>query len=352
MSNGNKKEEEKEGAKASPFSIISMLPGIAGDIAKIASSPEKKALREMQAGRGAGTAALRGLGSQMAREQISAAATGRGATRGLGLIGASERANQAIANVAPAMGMTAAREQAHATQMLRQNRAAQIASAANLGWKLTGGIGGAIANMVAAKDQLGYQGQEILPEQQDVLGIDRETGLSTTEPEVSQGPGTQQAPGAVEEMAQRGEVLPGAGVSPLPTREDYLFPGEGEIMQQMGATPDAVPAQTPAEEQVERERGAEARREMNRAQMEADKAIIKATSSAIEPAPDAPLGTAVLVPDQPPAPLDNEGIAEWAWGKYRDGDMDFQQLQEILTTFELPLEPPASMNWSGGSNAQ
>jgi hypothetical protein len=341
MGNGNK-DEEKDGVKQSPWSLLAMLPGIAGDAAKIFSSPEKDSLREMQRGGGVGSRAIAAAQQRASRDQLSAQAVGHGATRGLGILAASDRGNEAMERLMPALGMTAAREQALATDQLRQNRAAQLASAANLGWKLTGGIGGAIANMVAAKDQ-GEPGQ---PDEADLTRDPMGLREATAQPD--QPLGQEQAPGVVGDMSQRGEVLPGAGVSPHPIADEYLFPGQGAMEQQMGASPDAAPAQTPEQNQVEKQRGAEERRKMQQAQTQNDLAIIKATSSAIDPAPDAPLGTAVLTPDPAAAPLDDSGIQEWIWGKYRDGDVPLEKVQEILSTYGLPLEPPEWFQWAGG----
>jgi hypothetical protein len=122
--------------------------------------------------------------------------------------------------------------------------------------------------------------------------------------------------------------------------------------QYPGASPDATPAQTPEEQAVEREKGAEARRDMNSAQLEADWAVYKNTLRAMEPAPDAPLGTAKLVPDAP-APLDDSGIQEWAWNQYRDGEWSLEKVQEVLAVYELPMEPPEWLNWAtGGASGQ
>jgi len=348
------KDKEKEGVKQSPWSLLAMLPGIAGDAAKIFSSPEEDSLREMQRGGGVGSRAIAAAQQSASRDQLSAQAVGHGATRGLGILAASDRGNEAMERMMPALGMTAAREQALATEQLRQNRAAQIGSAANLGWKLTGGIGGAIANMVAAKDQgeAGEAGADsaLLGQQ----GMDRETGLTpgaTTPFETTgeQTPGMEQAPGAISEMAQRGEILPGAGVSPLPVVDDYLFPGQGE-QEALMRDEAGMGSQTksPVDSGVDAERGAEQRRKMNKAQLGAAEETYKATSRASEPYPDAPLGTAILSQDPAASPLDDAGISEWIWGKYRDGEAELTEVQDVLRMYNLPMEPPEWFQWAPG----
>lgn len=341
-----KKDDEKEDEKkVNPLSILSMLPGIAGDVAKIASSPEKDSLRDMQQGGGVGTAALLGLGSQVGRDLQSAQATGHGATRGLNTAGTAERANAAIANLAPAMGMTAAREQALATEMLRQNRAAQIGSAADLGWKLTGGIGGAIANMVAAKDQ--GEGEE--EEEQQRGGV---SGGGEDRTPIERDPALQAVIAARRAAPTAGimnvDPMTGLDVPPADPYQATIEAGQAGLdhleqfkeslqnQQYPGASPDATPAQTPEEQAVERERGAEARRDMQRAQTEADKAVVKATSSRGEIFPDAPLGSAMLVPNgAPPSPIANDQLAEYLWNAYRDGDIDAQALNDMIELYDL-----------------
>lgn len=351
---GKDKEEEKDGVKASPFSLLAMLPGIAGDAAKIFASPEKDNLRQMQQGGGVGSRAIAAAQQRASRDQLSAQAVGHGATRGLGILGASDRANDAAEAYMPALGMTAAREQALATDQLRQNKAAQIASASNLGWKLTGGIGGAIANMVAAKDQ-GEQGAEAGdPTLTGQPGMDQETGLTpgAMSPfELSPGADAAVNAGTQENMNAFVGAMEGAEQrNPGSLMPDNAVPAE----QLPGASPDAIPAQTPEEQAVEREKGAEARRDMNSAQLQADWAVYQNTLRAMEPAPDAPLGTARLVSDAP-APLDDTGIQEWVWGGYRDnpGEWPLSKVHEILDTYQIPRDPPAWLNWApGGDNVQ
>jgi len=143
--------DEKKGAPLG--SLLSMFPSIAGALANIIVSPEKDNLKEMQAGRGVGSRAISAAQQRASRDQLSAQAVGHGATRGLGILGASDRANDAAEAYMPALGMTAAREQALATAQLRNNDQRRLAAGLSLGTALGGGIAGGMAMGQARKDQ-------------------------------------------------------------------------------------------------------------------------------------------------------------------------------------------------------
>lgn len=205
--------------KVAPLgAVLSMFPTIAGSLTSIIVDPEKRALKEMQAGRGAGTRAIRAAQEAAGRDIASAQATGQGATRGLGILSAQERSNEAMTRLMTARGITAAREEALATAQLRDNAQRRLQAGLGLGTAVGGGIAGGIALGQARKDQgKGRHGQE---EQEQLAAFGGYPGASAGYPgqNVAGVGGALPGPptgGAVPTAAPVEEAIPAGTAEPL-----------------------------------------------------------------------------------------------------------------------------------------
>ncbi len=229
MAKHNKKKEdtaylESAKPKNKVASILSALPAVAGAIPSLVIGPQRRALKNIQAGGGAGAITAQRTAGLAADAVVGGAGAGAGPSRALAGRAAGRVAQRIVrGSKAPEIAM---RESLLATQALQQNEAKRLRSGLELGGGLSNMIVGSVATKTVARDQAaGTQaasaGVDPATAQEQTVSegkasLDKLRGVDTAQAGPPQAPGPGYGPPTRQEGARPGDVGPEAPIGTPP----------------------------------------------------------------------------------------------------------------------------------------